>query len=205
MHPTSPPAADAVGSRIVDRHDGDRSLAGRIVPLLALSVLAALTVQSCLTPTPPATSMSPPAFDVAAAERRANDAALKALAGLPADARADQVIAALNLGVVNFAIGSSDVPPSAAPLLDAAARAIVALPAGTRVALIGHTDNRGPQEANMALSRQRADAVRQALSARGVAAERLVASGAGDARPLASNATDEGRFTNRRIEFAVAP
>ena len=203
-HAAPPPPLDA-HSDVVDRHDGDRSLAGRVVPLLALFALTAMVVQSCLAPSPPASLAARPAFDAAAAERRANDAALKALASLAVDARADQVVAALNLGAIGFASGSSDVPVSAAPLLDMAARAIGALPAATRLALIGHTDNQGIQDANMALSVQRAEAVRQALVARGVAAGRLVARGAGDARPIASNATDEGRFANRRIEFAVEP
>lgn len=192
-------------SQVVDRHDGDRGLAGRVVPLLALFALTAMVVQSCLVPTAPASLAARPAFDAAAAERRATDAALKVLAGLPADARADQVVAALNLGAIGFASGSSDVPASAAPLLDLAARAIGALPAATRLALVGHTDNHGIQDANMALSVQRAEAVRQALVTRGVAAGRLVARGAGDARPIASNATEEGRFANRRIEFAIEP
>lgn len=186
---------------VVDRTDADRSLAGRVVPLLALAVLSAFVVQSCLTE--PLGAPTVPRFDAAAAESKANAAALAALAALPADAPAAALLAALNLAVVNFATGSSDIPSSAQPLLDAAARALAAQPADMRIVVNGHTDNRGLPEANLALSVQRAEAVRAALVARGVPAERLTAVGHGDRQPVASNATDEGRFRNRRIEFVL--
>jgi len=188
---------------VVDRDDGDRSLIGRIVPLLALAVMAVLVVQSCLAPTPPAPAA--PRFDPARIEQAANTAALAALASLSTDAADEQVLAAINLAVINFTLGSSDLPPGAAPVLDAAARHLAALPAVVRVQVGGHTDNQGLAEANMALSIQRAEAVRGALIARKVPAERLSATGFGDSKPIASNATVEGRFRNRRIEFSAAP
>lgn len=200
-HETSHAAHAATAPGVVDRPDVDRGLAGRVVPLLALAVLSAFVVQSCLTQPPGAPTV--PRFDAAAAESKANAAALAALAALPADAPAAALLAALNLAVVNFATGSSDVPPGAQPLLDAAARALAAQSADARIVINGHTDNRGLPEANLALSVQRAEAVRAALVARGVPAERLAAAGHGDRQPVASNATDEGRFRNRRIEFEL--
>jgi outer membrane protein OmpA-like peptidoglycan-associated protein len=194
------PAADSA-PRVIDRADADRGLAGRVVPLVALAALAAFIVQSCLTE--PSGAPAVPRFDAAAAESKANAAALAALAALPADAPATAVLAALNLAVVNFATGSSDIPASAGPLLDAAGRTLAAQPADARVVIYGHTDNVGVPEANLALSVQRAEAVRAALVARGVPAERLNAIGQGDRLPIASNATEEGRFRNRRIEFAL--
>ena len=65
----------------------------------------------------------------------------------------------------------------------------------------GHTDSRGAAEMNRELSQSRADAVRDALAARGVDAEALIAVGYGASRPIADNATDEGRAANRRITF----
>lgn len=66
----------------------------------------------------------------------------------------------------------------------------------------GHTDNVGAPTANLALSQQRADAVKQYLvETHGIAAARLTTAGFGDTRPLADNGTDEGRAKNRRVEL----
>lgn len=63
----------------------------------------------------------------------------------------------------------------------------------------GYTDNLGDEKSNLALSQQRAEAVRQAIIARGVDAGRLSAEGYGAAHPVADNATTEGQQKNRRI------
>lgn len=67
----------------------------------------------------------------------------------------------------------------------------------------GHTDSTGPEEANLLLSRARADAVRAALIQRGVPADRVVAVGRGEAQPLVSNETAAGRSRNRRVEIIL--
>ena len=70
-----------------------------------------------------------------------------------------------------------------------------------RLALVGHSDAAGGLAANVALSRRRAEAVRDRLVTRhGVAAARLTAEGAGFLAPRAANATEEGRALNRRVE-----
>lgn len=71
--------------------------------------------------------------------------------------------------------------------------------ASWRMEIGGHTDNVGSKEANAKLSQQRADAVRAWLVANGVEASRLVARGYGDSRPVADNASEEGRAKNRRV------
>lgn len=66
----------------------------------------------------------------------------------------------------------------------------------------GHTDNVGAPTANLALSQQRAEAVKKYLvDTHGVAAARLTTSGFGDTRPVADNTTDAGRARNRRVEL----
>ncbi|GAA1648642.1 hypothetical protein GCM10009828_092450 [Actinoplanes couchii] len=67
----------------------------------------------------------------------------------------------------------------------------------------GHTDSRGPAATNLALSRERADAVKDALVEYGVAADRLTAKGYGEAQPAVPNDTAGHRAENRRVELSV--
>lgn len=71
------------------------------------------------------------------------------------------------------------------------------------VTIIGHTDNVGNPSANLMLSNQRAEAVKQYLIDHGIDAAGLSTAGKGDRDSIASNETSEGRMRNRRIEFSV--
>jgi outer membrane protein OmpA-like peptidoglycan-associated protein len=77
--------------------------------------------------------------------------------------------------------------------------------AETDVAIEGHTDSTGPRELNEKLSLQRAEVVVEYLAARGVNKDRLTPRGYAYDRPVASNATDDGRQRNRRVEVHIAP
>ncbi len=70
-----------------------------------------------------------------------------------------------------------------------------------RLQVAGHTDSQGEAGYNQALSRRRAEAVVAWLVGRGIAASRLAAEGHGESRPVASNASEEGRARNRRVEL----
>ena len=72
-----------------------------------------------------------------------------------------------------------------------------------RIEVGGHTDSDGVSEENELLSQARADAVVVSLTSKGVEADRLIARGFGDAQPIASNETGEGKAQNRRIEFLI--
>lgn len=74
-----------------------------------------------------------------------------------------------------------------------------------RITIEGFTDNAGTAEANQRLSEARAAAVKQALVARGVDANRIDSRGHGPAFPVASNQTELGRQLNRRVEIVIAP
>jgi len=77
------------------------------------------------------------------------------------------------------------------------------LPKGHLVEISGYTDNTGNQSLNVALSKKRAEAVRQTLVKFGANPDMLIAKGYGSADPVASNDTPEGRRRNRRIEYHI--
>ncbi len=69
-----------------------------------------------------------------------------------------------------------------------------------KATIVGHTDSAGSDAYNQKLSEKRANKVRSMLIDQGIAADRLTAVGEGEAMPIATNATPEGRAENRRIE-----
>jgi len=71
------------------------------------------------------------------------------------------------------------------------------------VAVEGHTDSVGTDAYNQRLSQRRAASVREYLVAHGVSASRLSVAGFGEAKPVASNTTADGRAQNRRVELRV--
>lgn len=104
--------------------------------------------------------------------------------------------------IIEFDSGSSNIRAASIGLLDEVAQRISNL--GTKtVEVIGHTDNEGNPNNNLILSRARAEAVKAYLIQKGIAPERIVTNGLGDAQPVADNETPEGRTRNRRIEFRI--
>ncbi|RZK99147.1 MAG: OmpA family protein [Rubrivivax sp.] len=106
--------------------------------------------------------------------------------------------------IVEFEAGSAVLRPAGTGILDEMALALSRLK-GKKVEVIGHTDAQGGRVANVALSLARAQAVKAYLVGKGLVAESIGTTGLGPDRPVASNATDEGRARNRRIEFRVEP
>lgn len=144
-----------------------------------------------------------PQLDVAAAVAGSINSAKQAISGLGDNASADDLVRALNLQIINFATDSSEIPAENQEILDLAATKLSALPEAT-LKIIGHTDNQASHEYNQQLSEKRATAVRDYLVSKGVPAERLSVQGASYDHPVASNATEQGRFQNRRIEFTLS-
>jgi outer membrane protein OmpA-like peptidoglycan-associated protein len=104
---------------------------------------------------------------------------------------------------VQFETGTSALRAESAEVLGQVAEILRAHPEITRVEVQGHTDEVGTREFNQRLSAGRAHAVVHWLVQHGVADERLVARGYGSDVPLATNATEQGRRTNRRVEFRI--
>lgn len=75
----------------------------------------------------------------------------------------------------------------------------------TLVDVYGHTDSTGADDYNLALSQRRAQSVASYLIGRGVSGQRMVATGFGETRPVADNATETGRALNRRVEIQLVP
>lgn len=72
-----------------------------------------------------------------------------------------------------------------------------------KIEISGHTDNTGSATLNETLSQSRAEAVVAYLTTKGIAANRMTAKGYGASKPIASNATDDGKQQNRRTEFEI--
>lgn len=101
-----------------------------------------------------------------------------------------------------FKSGKSQIQLQALPKLDDVV-ALLEANSQMRIEIQGHTDSSGTYRHNLRLSRVRAQAVARYLIRKGIAAERLIATGYGPNRPRGSNDTAEGRARNRRIEFRV--
>lgn len=102
---------------------------------------------------------------------------------------------------IYFATGSADFDSASAPMLSTIARALTDH-RDWRVTIVGHTDSIGKTDANLDLSRRRAERVRAALtSGYRVGADRLRAEGRGESQPVEDNGTITGRARNRRVEL----
>lgn len=101
-----------------------------------------------------------------------------------------------------FASGQSQLKPEARDNLQRVVEFVNRFP-DKAVLIEGHTDSQGSANLNQVLSQKRAEAVRDALLQDGVAASRLTAVGLGKDRPVADNASAEGRARNRRVEIVV--
>lgn len=101
---------------------------------------------------------------------------------------------------VTFDTDSATIKPSFRSVLDGVAQTISQEPS-VNAQVVGHTDSTGNADHNMALSQRRAQSVEAYLADRGIARTRLTAEGRGQTQPVASNATEDGRTQNRRVEI----
>jgi len=135
------------------------------------------------------------------AEKKTSEAedALAKLAAVKEDERG--LVITLS-GSVLFRSNEATLMPGAQSKLDQVVEAL----SSTRdrnVVVEGYTDSQGSDSHNLALSQRRADAVRSYLVHKGYPAGRVSAKGIGEDRPIADNATSEGRANNRRVEIVL--
>jgi outer membrane protein OmpA-like peptidoglycan-associated protein len=103
---------------------------------------------------------------------------------------------------INFNTASSDIRPADTAEIEQVANTLQQYPS-TRIRIAGYADARGSDPANMALGKARAESVKVALTARGVGADRIETVSGGENDPIETNATESGRFENRRTELVV--
>jgi outer membrane protein OmpA-like peptidoglycan-associated protein len=108
----------------------------------------------------------------------------------------------LAFDAVNFETSSATLTAESREQLEQLGSVLGAYPA-VRIRVEGYTDSSGDPAANLTLSQDRAAAVKAALVGEGIADGRIEATGFGQERPVASNATEEGRAQNRRVEVVV--
>lgn len=110
---------------------------------------------------------------------------------------------AFSLNGVNFAPGKWDLDEESKKEINIALINQMNLNPKLKVEIAGHTDNVGDDAHNMKLSQHRANAVRDYVFSKGISHDRVISKGYGETNPTSSNATEEGRKLNRRIEVKV--
>jgi len=103
---------------------------------------------------------------------------------------------------VNFEFDPARLRPDAITILDEAVT-VLNRRKDISVDVVGHTDSTGTKQYNQGLSERRAKSVYDYFVNKGIAADRLTTKGYGETKPIASNATREGRAKNRRVELVV--
>jgi OmpA family len=101
---------------------------------------------------------------------------------------------------IEFAFNKAEISGSSTVILDVAVDELNRCP-NIPMQIDGHTDSVGPDDYNLKLGQRRAEAVKGYLVGKGIRVNRLTARSFGESRPVASNDTDEGRQTNRRVEL----
>jgi outer membrane protein OmpA-like peptidoglycan-associated protein len=140
----------------------------------------------------------------AAADKRAAQATadLAKFAAIKQESRG--LVITLADGVL-FASNMSNLLLGAQVKLNSVAEALTQQDPDSKMVVEGHTDSQGGQRYNQELSQRRAEAVRDYLVSRGIAADRVTSQGFGSTRSVAENTSPEGRANNRRVEIVVVP
>jgi outer membrane protein OmpA-like peptidoglycan-associated protein len=108
---------------------------------------------------------------------------------------------AITLNNLFFDTGKFDIKPTSYPELNTLAEWVTENKLS--IAVHGHTDHVGDDDANQLLSENRAREVRKYLISRGLSEDQIISEGFGESRPVATNDTDQGRAMNRRVEIRI--
>lgn len=121
------------------------------------------------------------------------------------DIQASEMFEKLNAGetltmYINFETGKSSIKNESNSIINESYQMLHKNP-DLKIIIDGHTDNFGNSASNKTLSQQRASSVKSALVAKGISAERMKTNGYGQEKPIADNASEEGKAQNRRVEI----
>jgi outer membrane protein OmpA-like peptidoglycan-associated protein len=105
---------------------------------------------------------------------------------------------------ITFALNSADLNAQFYSALDGVSMVLKEYDK-TVIEVAGHTDSSGSDQYNQTLSQRRAGSVAGYLASHGVKDQRLITIGAGEAHPIASNDSEQGRASNRRVELTIVP
>ena len=157
---------------------------------IGLAVFAAVALQACQTPPPPAPSPAPAPVAVYTGPT------------LPIE-QSDRGVQIFLPSAALFETGKSDLNVTKSEAYLRRVTQLLNTKTVNKIQLEGHTDTVGSATTNQALSEARAKSVREALVKLGIAPERISTAGYAFNRPVASNATEEGRKLNRRVELLI--
>jgi outer membrane protein OmpA-like peptidoglycan-associated protein len=137
-------------------------------------------------------------------EARHADAALQSLAQVASVKEEPRGVVVTMSGALLFPNGEKTLSPIGRQNVDRVAHALAEQPKDSTFQVVGYTDNTGSDKENQELSAARAHAVADRLTEAGIDSSRISADGRGEADPIASNDTREGRASNRRVEIIVS-
>jgi len=174
----------------------------KLMHVLAVAILS-LGLAACSKPTKPDETTAPPADSGAATSGLGGDSTAGAGTATALTPQQQALAAIQQKNVVFFDFDSSEIRSEYVPVVAAHAQYLVKYPTA-RVRLEGHTDERGSREYNIGLGERRAQTVRRALLAQGVADSQITTVSYGEERP-AVEGSDEAAFAqNRRVELVHA-
>jgi peptidoglycan-associated lipoprotein len=171
---------------------------------LAAVVVLSVGLAACQKPTKPDDTVAPPADSGAAASSGLGTESAGSGTSTSALTPQQQALAALQQkNVVYFEYDSAEISQQYVPVVAAHAQYLVKYPTA-RVRLEGHTDERGSREYNIGLGERRAQTVRRALLAQGVAESQITTVSYGEERPAAEGSDEAAYAQNRRVELVHA-
>ena len=157
---------------------------------IGLTLFSAIALQACQTPPPPAPPPAPAPVAVYTGPT------------LPIE-QSDRGVQIFLPSAALFETGKSDLNVTESEAYLRRVTQLLNTKTVNKIQLEGHTDTVGSATTNQALSEARAKSVREALVKLGIAPERISTAGYAFNRPVASNATEEGRKLNRRVELLI--